>query len=109
MSCETLRPLPRLEMVGGALGRGFLAALILPRGVEDDVMLAVAPVDTERGGGRLPVGEVGARLGLASWSAAGDEGEGEPKGPSESKSSLGVDAAESMVGEQERPGAQVTI
>lgn len=64
-------------------------------------MLAVAPlVDTERAGGRPSEGEPGARLGRASWLlAGGEEGDGEPNGPSESKSSpLGVDAAESMVG-----------
>jgi hypothetical protein len=49
MSCETLRPLPRLEMVGAFGGRGFLAALMLPRGVEEKVMFAVAPeVETVR-------------------------------------------------------------
>jgi hypothetical protein len=69
MSCETLRPLPRLEMVGAFGGRGFLAALMLPRGVEEKVMFAVAPeVETVRG----------------LEGAAGDEGEGEPKALSES-------------------------
>jgi hypothetical protein len=61
-------------------------------------MFAVAPeVDTERGGGRPSAGETGARLGLASGTAAGEEGEGESKGLSESKSSVGVEAAEAMV------------
>ena len=79
-------------------GRGFLAALMLPSGVDDGVMFAVAPVvDTERAGGRPSVGDVGARLGLPSVVAAGEEGEGEPKGLSESKSSLGVEAAEAIV------------
>lgn len=89
MSCETLRPLPRLEIVE-AFGRGFRAALMLPKGVEEGVMLGVAAeVDTERGGGRASVGEVGARLGLTSEAVTGGEGEGESKGPSESKSSAG--------------------
>ena len=66
ISCETLRPLPRLEMVGAGFGRGLRAALMLPSGVEDEVMLAVAPVETERAGGRGSVGEPGARLGLKS-------------------------------------------
>ena len=96
MSCETLRPLPRLEIVE-ALVRGFRAALMLPSGVDDGVILAVAAdVETERGVGRPCVGEEGARLGLASGEATGDDGEGEPKGLSESKSSLGVEAAEAM-------------
>jgi hypothetical protein len=88
MSCETLRPLPRLEIVGAFGGRGFLAALMLPRGVEEKVMFAVAPeVETVRGMGRSP-GE--SNEGAASLEeeglegAAGDEGEGEPKGVSES-------------------------
>lgn len=100
ISCETLRPLPRLEMVGAFGGRGFRAALILPSGVDEGVMLAVAPlVETERTGGRPSVGEPVARLGRTSRPLGGEEGEGEPKGPSESKSSpLGVEAAESMVG-----------
>jgi hypothetical protein len=86
MSCETLRPLPRLEMVGAFGGRGFLAALMLPRGVEEKVMFAVAPeVETVRGRGRSAERKVGAALvdeGLEG--AAGDEGEGEPKALSES-------------------------
>lgn len=87
MSCETFRPLPRLEMVGAFDGRGFLAALMLPRGVEEKVIFAVAPdVETVRGMGRSPGGSnEGAALeeeGLEG--AAGDEGEGEPKGVSES-------------------------
>lgn len=42
------------EVLGTLGGSGFLAALILPRGVEDGVMLAaVAPeVDFVRAGGR---------------------------------------------------------
>jgi len=45
MSFETLRPLFLLAIVG-ALFRGFLAALILPNGVDEGVMLDVAPVVT---------------------------------------------------------------
>lgn len=53
MSCDRLRPLPRLEIGGGAGPRGFLAALMLPSGVEENVMFAVAPeVDMEWGLGR---------------------------------------------------------
>jgi len=57
MSCETLRPLPLLVIVE-ALGRGFLAALMFPSGVEEGVMLAVVSPDVEtvrmvgRGGSR---------------------------------------------------------
>lgn len=98
MSCETIRPLPRLEIVGAFAWRGFLAALMLPSGVDDCVMFAVAAVvDMERGRGRPSVGEAGARLGLPSTPAVGEEGEGEPKGLSESKSSVGVEAAEAIV------------
>lgn len=46
ISCETLRPLPRLEMVG-ALGRGFRAAFIFPKGVEEGVILAVVAPEVE--------------------------------------------------------------
>lgn len=79
-------------MVGAFGGRGFLAALILPSGVDEGVMFAVAPpVDMERtvgrGGSREAVGE---GLGCGS-ERVGDEGEGEPKGLSESNSSPGVE------------------
>jgi hypothetical protein len=78
MSCETLSPLPLLEMVGGFGGRGFLAALMLPNGVEEGVMFAVAPVvDIDRGKG---VGE----------------GKGLSKAVSESISASGVDALEAI-------------
>ena len=57
MSCETLSPLPLLVIVE-ALGRGFLAALMFPSGVDEGVMLAVVSPDVEmvrmvgRGGSR---------------------------------------------------------
>jgi hypothetical protein len=89
-------------MVGGFGGRGFLAALILPSGVDDGVMLAVAPlVDIERIVGRFgsskPVGEGEGRgsEGVGE-EGAGDEGEGEAKGLSESKSSPGVETVDAM-------------
>lgn len=46
MSCETLSPLPLLVIVEAA-GRGFLAALIFPSGVDEGVMLAVVSPDVE--------------------------------------------------------------
>jgi hypothetical protein len=93
-------------MVGGFDGRGFRAALILPSGVDDGVMLVVAAlVDTERAGGRPSEGEPGARLGRTWWPLDGEEGEGEPKGLSESNSSPGVEAGESMVGGRGARGA----
>jgi len=91
-------------MVGGFGGRGFLAALILPSGVDEGVMLAVAPlVDMERTDGRCgSTAEAGDRLGRGSEGVGedgdGEEGEGEPKGLSESKSSLGVEVEEAMAG-----------
>lgn len=92
ISCETLRPLPRLDIVGGAVGRGFRAAFMFPSGVDEVVMdAAVAPdVDMERTlgrGGSSPCG--GEALG------EGMSGDGELRGASESKSSSGVEA---MVG-----------
>jgi hypothetical protein len=102
MSCDRLSPPALLEMVGGLGGRGFLAALILPSGVDEGVMFAVAPlVDMERIAGRCgsskPVGE---GLGRASEGVGeegvGEEGEGEPKGLSESKSSPGVERLDAM-------------
>jgi hypothetical protein len=88
MSCETLSPLPRLEMVG-AVVRGFRAAFIFPSGVEDAVMAAVvAPdVDTEWIPGR---GRGSSERGLGPSGTTG--GEGESSGASESKSSSEVDA-----------------
>lgn len=48
MSCETLRPLFLLE-IGGALGAGRLAALRLPKGVDEEVMAKVVGAsETER-------------------------------------------------------------
>jgi len=83
MSCETLRPLPRLEIVG-ALVRGFLAALMLPRGVEEKVMFAVAPaVEVVRAIGRSGASRAEA-LDEGLEGVGGDDGEGEPKGVSES-------------------------
>jgi hypothetical protein len=77
----------------GALGRGFLAALIFPRGVDEGVMLAAdAPlVDMDRiagrGGSRFGDGDGdGEILGLPKV------GEGESRGVSESNSSSGVEA-----------------
>ena len=92
-----MRPLPRLEMVEAFGGRGFLAALTLPRGVEDLVMPAVVvpDVDIERTpgrGGSSDEAVKGDALGLSG--AAG--GEGESSGASESNSSSGDDA---MAGE----------
>jgi hypothetical protein len=93
------RPLPRLEREGGAGPRGFLAALMLPSGVEEKVMFAVAAeVETEWG---APRGRCSGER--CEWEAlasglegkGGDDGEGEPRGES-SYSASGVDAAESM-------------
>lgn len=86
-------------MVGGFGGRGFRAALMLPSGVDEGVILVVAPfVDTERTEGRWGSRPVeGDRLGRGSAGegdeGVGEEGEGEPKGLSESNSSPGVVAA----------------
>lgn len=89
MSCETLRPLPRLEMVAGAFGRGFLAAFIFPRGDEDEVMLAaITPeVDVVRIAGR-GTGERAVESTLSVESA----GDGKSSRPSASNSLSGVDA-----------------
>jgi hypothetical protein len=96
-----LRPLVRLDIVG-AFARGFLAALMLPNGVDEGVMEALAPlVDTERIEGRRGSRvEAGGDFAIGSKEAAGDgeDGEGEPKGLSESYSSPGVEVTESMVG-----------
>lgn len=97
MSCDTLSPLPRLEMVGAFGGRGFLAALILPRGVEEGVMPAVAPpVEMERTAGRSADKCVGEALAAGLDGAGGEEGDGESKGVSESKSASGVVTVEAM-------------
>ena len=103
MSWETLSPLPLLEMVGGFGGRGFLAALMLPSGVEEDVMFAVAPdVDTVRGRGRSAdrwSGEGASAVGLegAGGEEGASEGEGLSKTVSESTSTSGVDGFESAM------------
>jgi hypothetical protein len=97
MSCETMRPLPRLEMVGVAVGRGLRAALILPRGVEENVILAVAPVvECERTAGRSGrrCEDEASEGGLED--KGGDEGEAAPRGESWSKSPSGVEAADVM-------------
>jgi len=105
MSWETLSPLPLLEMVGGFGGRGFLAALMLPSGVDEDVIVVVAPeVDTVRGRGRSADKESSA-LALASAEevegAGGEDGAGECEGlsktVSESTSTSGVDGLESAM------------
>jgi hypothetical protein len=79
----------------GAFVRGFLAALMLPSGVDEKVMLAVAPVvEAERGSGRS-----GDSSDEGLEGAGGDVGEGEPKGVSESTSTSGVVTGESIVEE----------
>jgi hypothetical protein len=103
MSWETFSPLPLLEMVGGFEGRGFLAALMFPNGVEDDVMLAVAPevVDAVRGGGRSADSRSGEEAFSVGLEGAG-EGEGLSKTVSESTSASGVDGLEAMAREWEK-------
>ena len=93
-----MRPLCLLEMVGGLEGRGFLAALMLPRGVDEDVMLAVAPVVEEafRGAGRSADrswDEGASAIGLEGTG----EGEGLSKTVSESTSASGVETLESAM------------
>lgn len=73
---------------------------MFPSGVEEGVMLAVAPVDTERAAGRSRgtlsdegTGEVGLE------GKGGDEGDGLSKGVSLSSPS-GVDTAESAIAEE---------
>jgi hypothetical protein len=89
-------------MVGGFGGRGFLAALMLPSGVEEGVMFAVAPVvDTDRGGGRsadrkLDDEALAEGLDGASGEDGAGEGEGLSKAVSESISASGVDALEAI-------------
>lgn len=93
-----MSPLPRLEMVGAFGGRGFLAALILPSGVDEGVMPAVAPpVDIERTAGRSADKCVGEALATGLDGAGGEEGDGESNGVSESKSASGVEAVDAMV------------
>lgn len=83
MSCDTLRPLPRLEMEGGFGGR--LAALMLPRGVEDGVMPAVAAgLETVRAATRSAPCCVGGTLANGLAGSLGEVGEGLPKGESAS-------------------------
>jgi hypothetical protein len=90
MSWETLRPLCLLEMVGGFGGRGFLAALMLPRGVDEDVMLAVAPDEEAfRGAGRSADGSSSEGASAEGLEGTG-EGEGLSKTVSESTSPSGV-------------------
>lgn len=77
---------------------GFLAALILPRGVDEGVMLAVAPVVTlVRAEGRSTLSAEGETAeGLEG--KGGEDGEGLSKGVSLSSPS-GVEAAESAMAE----------
>lgn len=86
-------------MVGGFEGRGFLAALMLPSGVEEGVMLVVLGLEIDpRAAGRSAgewVGEEALLEGLEG--SDGDEGEGLPNGTSESESALGVVTGEAMV------------
>jgi len=99
MSCETFRPLPLLEMEG-AFPRGFLAALIFPSGVEEGVMLAVAPVvEAVRAAGRSGTLSDKGTVELGLEGKGGDEGDGLSKGVSLSSPS-GVDAAESAMSEE---------
>lgn len=93
-----MRPLPRLEIVG-AVGRGgFLAALMLPRGVEEKVMLVVvAPeVEAERTGGRLGERSEGGDSEVGLEDFGGEDGEGVSKGVSESISASGVEAVDAI-------------
>jgi hypothetical protein len=80
-------------------GGGFLAALMLPRGVEEKVMFAVAAdVEDERTAGRLGERSEGVAFeGLEG--SAGDDGEGESKGEGESNSPSGVVTGEAMAEE----------
>lgn len=97
MSCDTLSPLPLLEMVGGFEGRGFLAALMLPRGVDDEVMLDVAAAeDAFRGAGRSAAASSGNEPSAVGLAGTG-EGEGLSKTVSESTSTSGVEGLESAM------------
>lgn len=99
MSFETLRPLFLLAIVG-VLFRGFLAALILPSGVDEGVMLDVAPVVTlERAAGRS-----GTLSDEGLEGKGGEDGDGLSKGVSLSSPS-GVVMGESAMAEgDERRG-----
>lgn len=98
MSPDKFRPLFLLAIVG-ALPPGFLAALMFPSGVDEGVMLGVAPVVTlERAAGRPGTlsDEGAADEGLEG--KGGEVGEGLSKGVSLSSPS-GVEAAESGIAE----------
>jgi hypothetical protein len=89
-------------MVGALVrGAGFLAALMLPSGVDEKVMFAVAPeVDTERTAGRSGASVEGEALAGGLEGTGGEEGEGVSKGVSESMSASGVDALEAIAEEE---------
>jgi hypothetical protein len=76
---------------------------MLPSGVDDEVMLAVAPdvVDADRGGGRSAARRSGEEAFSVGLEAAG-EGEGLSKTVSESTSASGVDGLEAMAREREK-------
>ena len=96
MSCETCRPLALLEMVG-ALPRGFLAALMFPSGVDEGVMLAVAPeVTLARAAGRSGTLSDEGLVEEGLEGKGGEDGDGLSKGVPLSSPS-GVDAAESAI------------
>jgi hypothetical protein len=88
----------------GALLRGLRAALMLPSGVDEGVMVAVPVVAAERTEGRPAEagGEETLEVGLEG--KGGDEGEGVSKGVSESSPS-GVEAVESAMADEERERA----
>jgi hypothetical protein len=82
----------------GALLRGLRAALMLPSGVDEGVMVAVPVVAAERTEGRPAAGgEETLEVGLEG--KGGDEGEGVSKGVSESSPS-GVEAVESAMADE---------
>ena len=71
--------------------------MILPSGVDEGVMPAVAPpVDMERTAGRSTDKCVGEALATGLDGAGGEDGDGESKGVSESKSASGVDTVDAM-------------
>lgn len=86
MSWDTLRPLPRLDMVAGLAGRR--AALILPSGVDEDVI----PVEEEEEVIAVDAGRTGGAG--EPWAGVGDEGLSEAR--SESKSAAGVEPGEAI-------------
>jgi hypothetical protein len=91
----------------GAFVRGFLAALMLPKGVEENVMFVVAAdVEAERTAGRSGERSGGAALNEGLEGSAGDDGEGESKGEGESNSPSGVVTGEAMA---ERETAWETV